>query len=380
MLEVIPERAEAVRLIFRLAAEGLGRVRIIKELVKRNVPPFGAKVVNGGRTRSQFLGQWSNGFVGALLADRRVIGEFQPRKGKKPDGAPVIGYYPEVVSSEEFALARAAQEKHFGLDTLQRRKSTRQRQYVNIFGGMLVHARDGEGFVIQNRGTTAKPELLLLNSTGRCGRSRNYTFSFATFEEGILSQLRELDPASILPRESAEASKADALRAKLAGIREDIAGIQVSLQKKFSPALIEVLHRIEADEERVANELQDELVRTAKPLKRAWKDVPSLIDVIRDADDPDAARLRLRTALRPLVAEIRVLIVPRYPWQLAPVQVYFTGGATRHYLFARKSAGNRRPGGWEVKSFADTGLPDLDLRKPGDVQKLERLLTRLDLQ
>ena len=64
------------------------------------------------------------------------------------------------------------------------------------------------------------------------------------------------------------------------------------------------------------------------------------------------------------------------------VQVWFAGGERqRSYLIlhrppkANKSA--RRPGSWWARSFA--GASGLDLRKPADVAKVERLLLSLDL-
>src|SRR5262249_33528706 len=147
------------------------------------IPAFGESVVRAGRTRSQFSGFWSKPYVALLLKDRRVIGEVQPMKADKPDGPPIPNYYAGVVSEEEFLLARAGQEQRRGYDKLKRRNGPRQGKYVNLFKSMITHARDGEGFLLHNKGTTEKPELLLLNAKGNGGRSDTYTFPYAILEE-----------------------------------------------------------------------------------------------------------------------------------------------------------------------------------------------------
>jgi DNA invertase Pin-like site-specific DNA recombinase len=113
---LIPERAAAIRRIFKLAADGFGHTRIVRTLSEEKVPAFGEKVIRADRTRSQFSGKWTKPYVALLLRDRRVVGELQPWKGDKPDGAPLVGYYPAAVSEDQFALARAAQSQRLNYD------------------------------------------------------------------------------------------------------------------------------------------------------------------------------------------------------------------------------------------------------------------------
>jgi DNA invertase Pin-like site-specific DNA recombinase len=374
---LIPERAAAIRRVFRLAADGLGHTRIVGALQKEKVAPFGERVVRAERVRSQFSGRWTKPYVALLLRDRRVLGELQPMKGDKPDGPPLVGYYPAAVTEEEFTLARAAQEQRLNHDNLGRRVGPRQGKYVNVFKGVLTHARDGEGFLLHNKGTRAKPELVLIDAGGNEGRAaRCYTFPYFVFERSVLGLLKELDPRPLLPAPSAGPSRAEVLRATLANQRADLARIKADLKAKYSRALVEVLRSAEEDEERTANELQDELARTAKPLERAWGELPSLIDLIDAAADPDAARLKVRAALRPLVAAASVLIVPRGAWRIVAVQFNFAGGGRREWVIAHRAAANRRPSTTAVEPFAAAGLPPLDLRDPADATKLEKAVAR----
>lgn len=379
---LLPERAAVIRRIFKLAADGMGHTRIVATLTGEKVPAFGERVVRADRVRSQFSGRWTKPYVALLLRDRRVLGELQPMKGDKPDGSPLLGYYPAVVTEEQFALARAAQEDRSGHDSLGRRSGPRQGKYVNVFKGMLTHARDGEGFLLHNKGTRAEPELVLINASGNEGRAeRSYTFPYSVFEGAVLGLLKELDPASVLPPSAAGPSSADVIRAKLKNCREDVTRLKEELRAGFSKSLVELLRDAEAKEIALANDLQDELARTARPLARSWGELPSLVDMIREATDPDAARLKLRPALRAIVEVAHVLIVPSGAWRHVAVQFMFVGGSTRHYLIAHRAAANRRAAYTGVRSFAET-LPKskgIDLRKPADVALVERLLAAVDV-
>jgi DNA invertase Pin-like site-specific DNA recombinase len=373
----IPERAAAVRRIFQLSASGYGHMRIIRTLEKEKFRPFGEVVVRPGRSRSQFCGRWTRPYVKLILSDRRAVGEFQPRKNnRQADGPPIPGYFPAMVTEEEFLLARAGHEQR---DHAKSR--IRQGRHVNVFKSMLRHARDDEGFVLQNMTTKDKPHLVLLSGSGHAGRARCYTFPYPVFEEAILSLLREVDPRDVLPAEKQTPAKIDLLRAKLANIRQDIASIQEDLKGGYSKALAAVLRDKEKAEEQVANDLQDELARSLKPAVKAWKELPTLAELIKDAADPDDVRLKLRAILRGLIEEMQVLIVPRGSYRFCAVQVFFTGGARRDYLIIHQTAGFRRKGGWWARSLADViKRGDLDLRKPGDVKYMEAGLLGLDVE
>lgn len=378
---LVPDRAATVRRIFNLAADGLGHTMIVKKLDAEKVPAFGARVVREGRTRSQFSGAWCKPYVALLLRDRRVLGEFQPMKAEKPDGPLLRDYFPACVTEEEFALARAAQEDRSNRDTLGRRSGPRQSKYVNLFKSMLTHTRDGEGFLLHNKGTGKKPDLMLINAVGNGGRGeRSYTFPYFIFEEMILGLLKELDPATVLPQEPGSRSRADTLRTKLANHRTDLASIKQDLATGYSKGLADVLRTAEAAEEATLNELQDELARAAKPLTRVWEEVPSLIDLVRSAPDPDLVRLKLRPALRAITESAHMLIVPRGAWRFVAVQFRFVGGAHRNWLLGYLTAANQRKARSFAKSFAETETGEIDLRLLTSANKIEEFLTTVEVE
>jgi DNA invertase Pin-like site-specific DNA recombinase len=374
---LIPERAAVVKRMFKLAADGFGHARIVRTLTAEKVKPFGEKVVKADRTRSQFSGRWSRSYVALLLRDRRVVGEFQPMKADKPDGPALAGFYPAAVTEDEWNRARAAQGRRLGKDTRKRAIVERDSRHVNVFRGLLTHARDGQGFVVHNKGTTKNPDPILVNASGVEGRTpQMFTFPYPVFEEHVLRWLKEIDPKTILPRDARGPSKADTLRVKLANVRADMERLRADLAEGYSKALADVLRQVEATEEQVANDLQDELARTAKPLTKTWADLPTLIDVIRKAPDPDEVRLKLRPTVRVIVESAHVLIVPCRAWRACVVQFDFVGGARRHWIIYYRPAANRRPVFAESASFANSAIPGADLRDQAAVAKLETLLMK----
>jgi DNA invertase Pin-like site-specific DNA recombinase len=377
----VPERAAVVRRIFKMAADGMGHTRIVTALTRENVPPFGEHAISEGRGRSQFSGRWCKPYIALILRDRRVVGEFQPRLiSGEPDGSPIAGYYPAVVSEEEWLLAQAAQEQRRNKDKRGRASGPRQSKYVNTFKSLLTHARDGQGFTLHNKGTGASPQLLLINGSGVEGRSKCWTFPYPVFEWAILDLLKEVNPKDVLPRKGESPSKADVLRGRLDNARADVAGLKEDLKDGYSKALAAVLREKEEEEERLAAELLDELAKSVVPAERAWKELPSLAALVRKADDPDAARLKLRGVLRRVIDSAHVLIVPKGATRFCVVQFHFTGGGRRDYLIAHRTAAFRRTewwDGWSLNDVLKTGA--LDLRQADDVAAMEVKLLALDL-
>jgi hypothetical protein len=109
-----------------------------------------------------------------------------------------------------------------------------------------------------------------------------------------------------------------------------------------------------------------------------------LLDALDAAPDAEEARLRLRGVLRRIAEGFWCLFLCRGSWRLAAVQVWFTGGAHRDYLILRRAATGGavgdRPAQWWARSFADVAAPgDLDLRRPADARRLERVLAAVPL-
>jgi DNA invertase Pin-like site-specific DNA recombinase len=365
----IPEHVAAVRRLFALAGQGYGRARIIAALVAEKLPPFGGS------------GRWTRSYVNRLLTDRRVLGEYQPRRtDDTPDGPPIPGYYPRVITDEEWALARAAAEKPGRRDRRGRPIARGERRHVNLFRELLTHARDGQGMVLGGRVGGGAYRLLLRNLAGEAGRGKTYTFPYAVFEAAVLKLLREVDPREVLPKKERGPLRADVLRARLDNVRQDMEGLRGEIRRKFSKVLSDLLREKEAEEERVAQELQEELVRAVRPLERAWEELPDLAALV--ATGGNEARLRLRPVLRRVIDKGWMLTVRRCSYLVCVVQFYFAGGAHRDYLIVYQSAGRNRPGGWWARSLALRGGAGggLDLRDPEEVRQFAEELSGTEIE
>jgi DNA invertase Pin-like site-specific DNA recombinase len=370
-LHLIPQRAAAVKRIFQLAGSGYGAVLIIKKLAEEGIPPF-----------DKF--PWSRGYLARILNDRRALGEFQPRRKKdgKEDGEVIPNYFPAVVTEQEYHAARGGQEQRF-------RKRGRVGKHVNVFAGLLRNARDGDAYHCAVRPTggnrsARRLQRLLINFNSIEGRAKMVSFPFVTFEREIFSRLREIDPHEILNGDAGP-DETIALAGELARVEGKIAALEAELLNGDVAALARVLRRLEDEKATLAARLAEARQKAANPLSESWGEAQTLLKTLDAAPDPEDARLRLRAALRRIVEEVRVLVVPRGRDRLAAVQIWFAGGNKhRDYIIvhippkANKSA--RVEGSSACRSFAEVGLvDDLDLRKAAHVKRLEKFLSEMDL-
>jgi DNA invertase Pin-like site-specific DNA recombinase len=374
-LVLIADRAAVVKLIFELAAAGYGYHAIIKRLNADGIPAFGERVVRAGRKRSLYSGRWTEPYVRAILNDRRAVGEYQPCKGGKPEGPPVIDYFPPVVTEEEYGLALRGNGKRG-------RAPTRQSKHINLFSGLLANALGGT-YIAATRLTRRgeeRPQIRVLIPHGGSGPS----FPLGVFEEAVVSMLREINVHDILNGDSGPDESRE-FAGRLAAVEAELAKVQASLDARgYSETLDNRARKLEDDRRTLAADLADARVRAAHPLSETWGEMQTIAGL--DLADPDV-RLRLRSALRRMVEVVQLLVVPRGADRLAAVQVWFAGGQRhRDYLiFHRVPRANRSArveGGWWAKSLATAGIAgddDLDLRDRRQAAALAKVLGAADL-
>jgi hypothetical protein len=149
-------------------------------------------------------------------------------------------------------------------------------------------------------------------------------------------------------------------------------------------ALAKAARSLDAREKELREKLDEARAGAARPAGERWGEAMSLIDVLDNAPDPKAARLRLRSLLGRLVSEIQLLVVPLSAVRrLAAVQLHFENGAHRDVLLFCQAAGNGRRGYWWAKSFSEVALAgvagSLDLRRRDHVRRLAAVLSTLPL-
>jgi DNA invertase Pin-like site-specific DNA recombinase len=402
--KVVPvaERAAVVRRIYTLAIAGYGTALIVKRLTAEKVPPFGDReeyLDDEGLTRFRAVagrpygsGRWTRAFVAQVLADRRAAGEFQPRKrDRTPDGPPLPGYYPPVVTEQEWQQAR-------GAAALKRKTPGRRGRHVNLFSHNLKNALTGSAYqaVLQtdghkNRARQSAPVRILQCLDGSEGRGPVSTFPYVPFEQGVLGLLREVDVREVLGEDDGP-DEVKALAGELAAVEGRLASLEAELSggegEEVAP-VVRALRQLEARRKDAAARLAEAERRAASPLSAAWGEALSLVEALDAAADPDEARMALRGVLRRVVADMRVVVVGRGRTRLAGLQIFYArpqnGVTCRSYLIASTRPHNngraRSEGGWWAKSFADV-LPragDLDLRDRGQAESLAAMLSACDL-
>jgi DNA invertase Pin-like site-specific DNA recombinase len=340
---LIPAAAAVVRRIFKMAADGYGAPSIIQKLTAEGVPSI-------GRTS-----RWTRAYIGTIINGRRVLGDYQPRdRNGKPVGDPVPGYYPAVVTEDEWLRARAA---------VQQRRRFRGRvgkAHVNVFAHLLRHARDNDTYISATcvSRSTGKKFSILVNTEGDQGKTRRYTLPYAVFETAVLSCLREIDPHEILNGDQPPDETAT-LAGELVGIEAELVDAASFMEANgFSQTIGKRVADLETRKRVLAERLAEARIAAAHPLSESWGECQSLVDTLAAAPDPHDARLRLRSALRRIVVGMRLLIVPRKQDRLAAVQLDFGGKHHRRrtYLLLYRPSSRSRPGEWRVRSWTDESL------------------------
>jgi DNA invertase Pin-like site-specific DNA recombinase len=336
VMEPIPERAAVVRRIFQLAADGVGAARTVRMLNDEGVTTF---------TRKK---RWSTAYVRLILNNRAVLGIYQPLRmdlkanGKRtrvPDGSPIPNYYPRIISEGEWSLSRRRGAP-----------ASKQSVYVNVFQSLLKNALlEDDTFILHNKGTAAKPHLLLISRAGPLSGQPQARFSYLIFEKAILHLLKEVPASVVAPIQSTLMT--ERFRNRLEELASDIAAMKESLRRRYSPNIAELLHEKEDEVEKVQSEYEQALAEELNPVARAWEDAQSLADVVRTDED----RLRLRAAFKRCISSITMLVQRKKLESCAFVDCKFKSGSSRLFVVWHKpphfsGRGKWKDGFWWVMS------------------------------
>jgi hypothetical protein len=319
------------------------------------------------------------GYLQTILADRRAVGEFQPRaRDGKPIGDPLPNYFPAVVSEEEFHAAREG--------TVSRRvRPGRVSHYINLFSCLLLHARNGGTYYCRTLSEQGHNRRALMNTDGQEARAKQYSFDYEVFEAAILSCLREIDPHEILNGDTGP-DETIVLAGELARLEAKIGELEGELLKGEVATVAKVLRQLEGQKADLVARLATARQKAAHPLSESWGEAQSLVDALAAATDPEEARLRLRAALRRMIEGIWLLVVPRNRVRLAAVQIWFAGGKKHrdyliYYLPPRGNQYSHKEGGSWCCSLAEAGVSEVaDLRQRSEAREVESALAGVDVE
>jgi hypothetical protein len=366
--ELVPSAATAVRLVYRLAGDGLGLRGILARLNGKDGPP----VPTIGRCPT-----WRISYLAKLLTWKAVLGEVED-----VTGAVHAGLYPAVVTETEFYKAREALA---GRAIGNKGVGRAGRGVPNLFPGLLRDAGDGSHLHQIDRGLKGGGRCLVSSAALRHepGASR-VPFPYPVFEAAILSQLREVKVQEVLGRAD-EPDEVMVLSGQLREAEDGIAALEADLDENGeSPALFKRLRQREAQRVELAAQLAQARARAAHPLSESWGEAQSLLNAVVSAPNQLEARTRLRAALRRVVQSVYCVFTGgRGQAHLAYVQVFFEGGRSREYLVCHVPANGNgnylKPAKWAVTTWSDkwgTDQADYSLKdNPHRAEEVRRQLT-----
>jgi DNA invertase Pin-like site-specific DNA recombinase len=360
--ELIPERAEAVRFIFRHSQEGLGATRLIRALEKAGHKPFTAK-------------GWNEVYIKKLLKWPAVYGEFQAHQehdhGKKtPVGPPQADYFPAVVTKEEFLLARAAVEKH-------RHKGRPTCEDTNLFTRMVHHAGDGCPMHVRREkhpevGDAGRDYLYLVSSAVKRGKPPKgaRTFPYPVFEQAVLQAVAELQPSDVVDAPKGGTGELDEavnkLTARLATLEERYRVAEKNLLDPDCTTPAEELNgRLNLLSEAIRGtreQLQKSEAERLNCRAESLEEVQSLLALLDRSEGEELARVRCRIKARLdwLVREIWVHIEKvNHVSRVAHIQIYLRMGAKRYLVVHAPTPAPDRPAPAVPRSFRTVDLRTL---------------------
>lgn len=299
--QIIPERKATVRRIFKLSAEGRGAIAIARILNKNEVPTFG---------KSKF---WHVSYVKKILKNPATYGVYVPFKGRAKnrvqDGDPIEGYYPSVISKEEFCAAktyRQDRERKGG-----RLASTGQNLFSSLMvcgtcGGKMSYANKGDGNVYY---VCAKARL-----GGNCSYQ---SIRYRELEARILAKVPEMFGFQENEKEEAEDHHIAELRTKILGVRAAIEKL-IDMGEGGEgqiPELVERLKKRRKEEEQIHAEINQriglgERKRTEKANRFELK--KNILEILEGdftgimASQDDSKRIRLKHHLAQTIKEIKI--------------------------------------------------------------------------
>jgi DNA invertase Pin-like site-specific DNA recombinase len=348
--ELKPDAAAAVRRAFELCVSGLGLTSIVARLEEEGVPAIGKS------------GKWWRFYVHQLLRNPAATGVYQPMTGsgrRAPDGEPIPGYYPAVVTEGLFYRAQAA------LGARKRRSGRPATACSNPFSGLLVDALSGEKLYAVHSGGGYKYLYPASLVHGRRGSASRCGFPLTPLVEALLGEMSELSASDLFkaPGGGRVAELEGRLAAEGRRLAAATAKWELDPESTCWQALVDKHDRGKRCLER---ELAAARAAAANPLPAAWEDVLAAVEPAR-----------LRQALLATVEGVYCLFIRdgRYD-RTALVQAFFRGGSIRWWRIRHRSKPAAPPA---RETWTYPKLASLDLRDVEAARTVEALNRRLPL-
>ena len=300
-IKVNKSKAKTIFHIFELSAKGMGCKKIISNLNEKNIKPITEPTA---RTPEP---EWKMSYISALLNDRRLLGELQPKtqrgnSRRKIDGKSIKDYFPQVIPEELFN-ANLVQKKE--RRTL---KVVKNRDFVNIFIGLITCTSDGRKMTAISRtrtrnGKTTRNRCLV--STGRrngkkyCSQSVEYT----KFEKLITCALTELKVGDLLlPERTSE--NLHTLQNNIEATKDRIKTLDEKIKDdRFTSELDSLIElKIEARSKLV--DYQNQLDEFIEPTSRTPKETKTILQELKKVTANNKLLIDFRKKLASVIPTI----------------------------------------------------------------------------
>jgi DNA invertase Pin-like site-specific DNA recombinase len=295
--DVIPDRVAIVRSIFEDTIAGIGGLAITKRLNER-------KIAVMGKSKG-----WHQSYIAKILANRAVIGEFQPCKtsadGKRePDGPPIKGYFPAIIDEELFYRAQKARSERWISG-----RGRKGKFLTNLFSGLATCIYCRSKMLLQNKGPLPKGGLFLVCSAAQRGLSCVTTgWKYDHFETSFLAFVDQLDLPALITNEKSQKKeledKIQALNGEQLALRSAMEKLYQVLESASVDFLVEKFEALQKRETEIAALIKDTEAQKSKfessedEFRQSKEEVKSLIGRLQKPGDNDLYKLRSQVATR----------------------------------------------------------------------------------
>lgn len=302
--EKIPERVRLVRRLFALADAGHGKRSIAKSFNQEGIEPWGK-----GKRRGN---GWHDSYIQKILANRAVLGEFQPHRmveGKRiPDGDPIAGYFPAIIDEKVFRSVNCRSRSVPG---------PIGDKVSNLFSKIAFDGYSGAVMRFVDKGTRKRGEgkwKYLVSDRRRTHPSAPpCTWKYPHFENLFLRFVHELDWKRVLSEGEESGATGDdeelaSIVSEVQSLRDGVEKVLAAIQTTSDPpaALVKRLGQLETDlseaEGRLALKEEDFKIRR-QAIEEFENNATRLKQLALKATDREG-RIRLRDEIHRKIARI----------------------------------------------------------------------------
>lgn len=344
--DIIEAKANTVRSIFRLAADGYGVFRITRKLNADAVPTMGNKPKKTAK-------QWYESYVIRILNNRAVLGEFQActRDDNKsiPQGDPIKNYYPPIIGEADFVAARRA------IDSRALGFKRTGKNIPNIFGKLIRNARDGSGWLyIPAKKKAPIPRLEPVG--GRNGTSKPLSMRYPQLEQAFMLCLEEITADDLVGKQTVNKAAELEWKANDLGKRIGVLEARMDTDPDLS-SLLDKLAKWKGEKKELERQLEAERNPTNEgAVLHDAQEVIKLLDA-----NPEHYRTKLKQLVHLLVQEAWLLVYEarakgtrdrEMTVRHAVLQVHFKTGLVRTIMIWPKTVASSENQG-EPATFFD---------------------------